>query len=150
MSEQSLIQRDEHGHFVKGNNLHQTSKRRAGPATLLRKITTDEQREEFLLQMWRDAQNPSHPDYKELRFWLAERIAPRPRSVAPLVKFELDISDPKQAADDIACAVAAGEIASDQAKDLIQSLTALYKFRELEELSEQVQALKERIDENDS
>lgn len=76
-----------------------------------------------------------------------DRLIPTLKPESRIFKFKLDISQPLTAqASQIMKACSDGEIPADVATNLINSISSLVKVREIDQLSEQLNQLEERID----
>ena len=77
---------------------------------------------------------------------ILERLVPPIKPTAETVRFDLDDTDLPSAAKSILRAVAAGELAPDQGKALIEGLGAVARVIEVAELQKAVEELREQME----
>ena len=82
---------------------------------------------------------------KVWQMWFANRLWHPAKPTAPKVEFDLDVTDTTAAATSIIAAVGTGELSSDQAKDLVQSLAALSQIQEVEGIKVEIEELKQML-----
>lgn len=127
------------GAFAKGNKVHRPIRSKRLPRTILAEAVTEDDLRELLAKGMAEAKKDINSQWG---MFIASRLWQAPKSMAPRVEFDLDVSNPTRAAEDIISAVGKGELSSDQARDLVQSLAALHQISEVESLKLEIDQIR--------
>ena len=134
--------RNTDGTFVEGHKHHAPIRSKRLPRSILAEAVSEEDLKELLIKGMAEAKKDINGPWG---MFIASRLWSASKAMAPRVEFDLDVSNPTRAAEDILSAVGKGELSSDQAKDLVQSLAALQQISEVEMMKSELAELREMI-----
>ena len=136
-----MTDQDAKGRFAPGNKLGRGAKRRA-PKSLLKQAVTDSDVKALLQAGLRKAKNGSD----DWAMWFLDRHVPRVKAISPPIHVELDTTDMHSTLRTVLERTAAGEISTDQAKDLLTAAQAVATVVKLEELQNQLEEIKQQME----